>query len=183
MMILHHISGTMISWRTVITQMATRLWNSPSWVSYQWDLTCKWGTIQTAQDTLCLVMIVFQLFQSRRQSISGLTWHCTRVFMILLFLFSLSFWINALFHIRVLSVRSDPFQELHMIIQNDIESGQKTFAFTQKSESSRGILLTKTKTSKSPVAFSLTCTLLWPERWPPEPPSWSLLSFQESLRT
>ena len=104
-------SGKMISWRTVITQMATRLWNSPSWVSYQWDLTCKckWGTIQTAQDTLCLVMIVFQLFQSRRQSISGLTWHCTRVFMILLFLFSLSFWTNALFHNRALSIHSDPF--------------------------------------------------------------------------
>ena len=32
--------------------------------------------------------------------------------MILLFLFSLSFWISALFHNRVLSIRSDPFQEL-----------------------------------------------------------------------
>ena len=32
--------------------------------------------------------------------------------MILLFLFSLSFWTNALFHNRVLSIRSDPFQDL-----------------------------------------------------------------------
>ena len=58
--------------------------------------------------------------------------------MILLFLFSLSFWTNALFHNRVLSIRSDPFQELHMIIQNDKESGQKTFTFTFTSESLRG---------------------------------------------
>ena len=59
---------------------------------------------------------------------------------------------------RVLSIPSDPFHELHMLGQNDTESGQKTFAFTKKSESLRGIFYTKTKTSKSPVAFSLTCT-------------------------
>ena len=34
------------------------------------------------------------------------------------------------FTLRVLSIRSDPFQELHMIIQIDTESGQKTFPFT-----------------------------------------------------
>ena len=33
---------------------------------------------------------------------------------------------------RVLSIPSDPFQELHMLGQNDTESGQKTFAFTKK---------------------------------------------------
>ena len=33
---------------------------------------------------------------------------------------------------RVLSIQSDPFQELHMLVQNDTESGQKTFAFTKK---------------------------------------------------
>ena len=59
---------------------------------------------------------------------------------------------------------------------------KETFTFTFKCESLRGNFFIKTKTSKSPVAFSLTCTLLWPERWPPEPPSWSLLSFQEFLR-
>ena len=35
----------------------------------------------------------------------------------------------------------------------------------------KGELFIKTNISKSPVAFSLTCTLLWPEWWPPEPPS------------
>ena len=30
------------------------------------------------------------------------------------------------------------------------------------------------------MAFSLTCICLWPKRWPPEPPSWSLLSFSVS---
>ena len=35
------------------------------------------------------------------------------------------------FTLRVLSIRSDPFQELHMIIQIDTESGQKTFTFNE----------------------------------------------------
>ena len=36
-----------------------------------------------------------------------------------------------LYHIfRVLSIPSDPFQELHMLEQNKTESGQKTFTFT-----------------------------------------------------
>ena len=35
-----------------------------------------------------------------------------------------------LYHIfRVLSIPSDPFQELHMLEQNKTESGQKTFTF------------------------------------------------------
>ena len=51
-------------------------------------------------------------------------------FMILLFLFSHPFWTNALFHNRVLSIRSDPFQELHFgflpIIKSVPRKGQNT---------------------------------------------------------
>ena len=40
------------------------------------------------------------------------------------------------------------------------------FHYHKKSESLRGIF-TKTKTNKSPVAFSLNWSRPWPKRWPP----------------
>ena len=46
---------------------------------------------------------------------------------------------------RVLSIPSDPFQELHMLLQNNTESGQKTFAFTKKVKAEGELFLQKDK--------------------------------------
>ena len=105
--------------------------------------------------------------------------------MIELFFFSLYFWSR---YWTYLSSTFDPlgsFSRTAHVITKQHRKWSKNFCFHKKGESWRGIFLTKTKTSKSskyPVAFSLTCTYPWPKRWPPEPPSWSLLSLQEFLR-
>ena len=88
--------------------------------------------------------------------------------MILLFLFSPYFWTNALFHIPStfdplgsFSRTADDYTQRHRMWSKNFHSHKKVRA--------SGECLQKIKISKSLVAFSLTCTLLWPKGWPPEP--------------
>ena len=117
--------------------------------------------------------ILIPICWSTRWKAKSCNWRIEFNFMIELFFFSLYFWSR---YWTYLSSTFDPLgsfsRTAHVIRKQQWKWSKNLHFHKKKSESWRGIF-TKIKTSKSPVAFSLTCTLLWPEWWPPEPPSWS----------
>ena len=104
------------------------------------------------------------------------------IFMIELFLSSLYFWswyyITSFEYFRSPRILFKNYTCWNKTRQKVVKKLSLLLSLSQESESLRGIF-TKTKDSKSQVAFSLTCSRPWPKRWPPEPPSWSLLCFQD----